>query len=155
MAQIYPQWWDTTVTIYNKYFDPVSDMITWYRHVVTGAFWKYTGDKISIANVTLGSYDITCRIRKDPAFMENFEWVNLPADVKPDYFTLNRNDILVKGEVSDEINEYADGYRATDIIQKYKNMQGCMVISEITINVGGGRYTEHYLVRGERANTYA
>ena len=41
----YPIWWDTTLTIYNQFKDPVTRVVTWYRTVVGGSFWKYTGNK--------------------------------------------------------------------------------------------------------------
>ena len=149
MAQIYPQWWNQTITIFNKHTDPLTDMIAWYKHTVTGAFWKYTGEKVTIGKTVLETNTIICRIRKDDAFMENYKWIELPADVKPDYFTISKGDIIVKGEVNDEVNEYVAGERSSDLIKKYKSLQGCMVVSEYTINIGGGRYTEHYLVKGE------
>ena len=35
----YPIWWNTTITIYNKYEDPQTHVITWFRKVVNGAFF--------------------------------------------------------------------------------------------------------------------
>jgi len=149
MINFYPSWWNTTVTIYNKYKDPITDMVTWYKHTITGCFWKYTGNKVTINQAVLETNDIICRIRKSPEFLENYEWINLPADTKPNYFTLNKGDILIRGAVDDEVNEYQQGQRSTDLIKKYKNLQGCMIVSEFTINTDGGRCNEHYYVKGE------
>lgn len=146
---IYPSWWNITVTIYNKYQDPITDLITWYKHTVGGCFWKYTGNKVTINETVLETNDIICRIRKDDAFLENYVWINIPADQKPEFFTLNKGDIIIKGEVEDEIDEYSAGVHSSDIIKKYKNLQGCMVVSEFTINTDGGRCNEHYYVKGE------
>lgn len=80
--------------------------------------------------------------------MEKYQWVNLPADEKANYFTLGKGDIIVKGEADDEISEYVSGHRSNELVKKYKDLQGCMVIDEYTINTGGGRGNEHYHVRG-------
>lgn len=145
---IYPEWWDTTVTIFNKFKDPQTKIVVWYKTVVEGVFWKYIGEKITIGKTTLETNNIICRIRKDERFMEQFQWIQIPNDKMSDYFTLGKGDIIVKGEVSDTINEYQSGSRSTDLISKYKELQGCMSIEEIAINVGAGRCDEHYLVKG-------
>lgn len=144
----YPSWWNTTITIYNKYTDPQTGIVTWYRKVVEGAFWKYTGNKIAVGNTVLETKDIICRIRKDDRFQDRFSWVSLPNDVMSNYFTLAQEDIIVKGEVDDEINEYVSGRRSTDLKKKYKTTQSCLEIQAWTDNTGGGRGNEHYYVKG-------
>ena len=81
-------------------------------------------------------------------FLEKFQWVQIPNDHMNEYFTLGAGDLIVKGEVEDEINEYQVGSRSNDLLNKYKQLQGCMSIEETSINVGPGRCNEHYLVRG-------
>lgn len=148
MSNLYPEWWETTITIYNKFTDPQTKVVRWYKTVVNGAFWKYVGEKLTIGQTVLETNSIICRIRKDDRFLEKYEWVNTPNDKMSDYFTLGKGDIIVKGEVDEEINEYQSGHRSTDFIAKYKELQGCMSIEETSINVGAGRCNEHYLVRG-------
>ena len=145
---IYPEWWSTTVTIYNKFTDPQTQIVKWYKSVVNGTFWKYVGDKITVGKTVLETNNIICRIRKDDRFLEQYQWMNIPNDKMKDYFTLGKGDIIVKGEVSDEVNEYQNGHRSTDLIAKYKDLQGCMSIERIAINVGAGRCDEHYYVKG-------
>lgn len=144
----YPSWWDTTITIYNRYEDKQTNLVTWFRHKVDGAFWKYTGDKVVINNTVLETKNIICRIRKDDAFLEKHEWIAIPNDQMSNYFTLSQGDIIVKGEVNDEINEYVSGKRSTDLKKKYKDLQGCLEIQEWSNNTGGGRGNEHYFVKG-------
>lgn len=148
MTNIYPVWWDTTITLFNRYENPQTQLIRWYKTVINGVFWKYVGDKVKINDVVLETNNIICRIRKDSRFLEKYEWVKKPNDEMSDYFTLAKGDIIVKGEVEDDINEYQQGKRSTDLIGKYKKLQGCMEIEEMAINVGAGRCDEHYLVRG-------
>jgi hypothetical protein len=144
----YPSWWNTTITIYNKYTDPQTQLVKWYRHKVDGAFWKYSGNKVVVGSTVLETKDIICRIRKDDSFKEKHEWINIPNDEMSQYFTLAQGDIIVKGEVDDEINEYTSGTRSTDLKKKYKNLQGCLEIQEWANNTGGGRGNEHYYVKG-------
>lgn len=148
MSNIYPVWWDTQLTIYNKFEDPQTRLVTWYRHTVSNCFWKYVGNKIVVADVTMQTNNITCRIPKNPAFLEKYEWVQLANDEKANYFTISGGDIIVKGEVDDVIDEYTSGKRSTDFMKKYKELQGCMEVERVAIDTGVGRCSEHYYVIG-------
>lgn len=144
----YPSWWNTTITVYNKFEDPQTQLVTWYRQVVDGCFWKYSGNKVVVGNTVLETKDIICRIRIDDRFLEKHEWIAIPNDRMSNYFTLSQGDIIVKGEVDDEINEYQSGQRSSDLKTKYKSLQGCLEIQEWSNNTGGGRGNEHYYVKG-------
>ena len=102
----YPSWWNESITVYNKYKDPVSQLITWHRHVVEGAFWKNIGNKVMIDKTVLETDAIICRFRKDEKFLPKYEWVELPNDSMDNYFTLGRGDILIRGAVDDEVDAY-------------------------------------------------
>ena len=145
----YPIWWDTTLTIYNQYKDAQTRLVHWYRTVVHGCFWKYTGNKITIAQVELATNSTICRIPKDDRYMERYVWEALPNDQKGNYFTLSPSDIIVKGEISEEIDETVSGQRSTDFIAKYKKLQGCIEIQSCADNTGIGRNDKHYYVVGE------
>ena len=54
-ASIYPIWWDTTVTVYNKFVDSNTQVVTWYRTVIEKCFWSLQGTKISVGEVVLDS----------------------------------------------------------------------------------------------------
>lgn len=144
----YPIWWDTDLTIYNKYTDPQTQITTWYKTVVTNCFWKPAGNKVSIGNTVLETDNIVCRIPESDRFLLKFEWVNTPNDLMSDYFTLGIGDIIVCGNVSDTIDEYSSGKRSTDLIAKYKDLQGCIEIQQVAINTGLGRCNPHYYIRG-------
>lgn len=147
-ASNYPIWWDTTVTIYNRYENSQTQLVSWYRHVVHNCFWKYVGDKINVNNVVLETNNIICRIPKNDSFREKYQWVEIPNDLITNYFTLGQGDIIVRGEVDDIIDEYTAQHRSNDLISKYKKLQGCMTIDQIAINTGVGRNNEHYFVKG-------
>lgn len=144
----FPVWWDTTITIYNKFTDAQTQVVKWFRTIVTDCFWSLDGSKVTIGDVVLDSKSILCRIPKDERFLEKKDWINVPNDEMGNYFTLGQDDIIVKGEVSDEINEYASGKRSTDLLAKYREYQECMQVGEYSINTGTGRNNEHYFARG-------
>lgn len=142
----YPEWWNTTITVFNKYEDPALRLITWHKTVIHNCFWKNTGNKIVIGETTLDTNNTMCRIPSNPAFLEKYQWNDLPD--KSNNFTLCAGDIIVKGEIDDVIDEYLAGYRSSDILEKYKRLQGCMVIERYAMNTGLGRGLEHYYVKG-------
>ena len=143
MANVYPDWWCDTVTLYNKY-EAKNGEVTWYKTTLTGCFWKYTTDYVRVDNETQVVKVLLCRVRKNKKYVECYVWQDL-AD-KSSRFTFNEGDILVKGKVDDVISEYTKGQRASDLLKKYKDR--CAEITESRDNTGKGRVDEHYLVRG-------
>lgn len=148
MSKNYPQWWDTTLTIYNRYEDKMTQVVTWFRHTVENCFWKYTGNTVNIGQTILATKDIICRIPEQEDFLERYQWEQLPNDEMLHYFTISPEDIIVKGNVDDVIDEYTKGHRSTDLLEKYKRLQGCMQVEEVALNVGEGRNEPHYYVKG-------
>ena len=146
----YPEWWDSTVTIYNKFTDKQTSVVKWFRTVIPNdCFWQLTGTELRIGDTVLDSKSIVCRIPKDDAFLEKQDWEKLPNDEMNNYFTLAHGDIIVKGECDFEIDEYTKGYRASDLLNHYQDYQACMSVSEFAINTGKGKNNEHYLARGK------
>lgn len=144
----YPIWWDANLTLYNKYTDKQTQVIKWYRTTLSNCFWKSAGNKISIGNVVLETDDIICRIPESNLFKNRAEWQDIPNDQMSDYFTLSVGDIIVFDIVGDEIDEYTSGKRSSDLISKYKDLQGCIEIQKVAINTGIGRCNPHYFIRG-------
>ena len=144
----YPIWWDSTVTVYNKYEDAQTHVIRWFKTVLSGCFWKNVGETVNINDVKIDTNNIICRIPKKDNYQSPHLWVALSNDVKSSYFTLRQGDIIIFGEVDDTIDEYTAGSRSTDIIAKYKALQGCLTIQEVGDNTGTGRGNEHYRVNG-------
>ena len=144
----YAEWWDDTVTVYNKWEDPQTRRISWYRTILTDCFYKDVGENVKINNVDLETDNILCRIPIKDNYMKPYLWVALPNDQKGDFFTLKQGDIIVEGEVLEDIDEYTQGHRSTDFTAKYKALQGCMTIERVGDNTGVGRGNEHYRVSG-------
>lgn len=145
----FPIWWDTTVTIYNKYTDAQTQVVRWYRNEVTDCYWHLEGSTVNVGDVTLDAKALICRIPKDDKFLEKQDWVQLPNDEKGNYFTLAPGDIIVKGICTDEIDEYTPGKRSSDLLGKYREYQACMEVTDYSNNTGIGRNNEHYLTRGK------
>lgn len=144
----YPKWWEDTITVYNKYTDPQTQIVSWYRKVLTNCFWKYERTKVTIGETVLETNRTICRIPQNEQFLERYEWEQLFNDVLKNYFTLSEGDIVVKGEVNDEINEYSKGHRSSDLLTKYKALQGCIEIQAVSLNTKRGTNNKHYLVTG-------
>lgn len=144
----YPTWWNTTITIFNKFEDPATYVIRWYKTTVQGVFWKNAGNKVNINGTVLETNDIICRIRKDDRYMDKGTWINIPNDQMENYFTLGKEDIIVKGDVPDIIDEYITGKHSNDLLNKYKQIGECLIIQQVSDNTGGGRGQEHYYVKG-------
>ena len=145
----YPVWWDSPITIYNKYTDSQTQIVLWYKHTLDNTFWKDVRQKLTVGETVLETNQIICRIRENEAFMEKHLWINLSSDAKANYFTLGQGDIIVKGHVDDVIDEYTRGHRSSDLLDKYKQLQGCFEINSVSINVGPGRGQPHYKAQGE------
>lgn len=144
----YPAWWDTTITVYNRYEDEQTHVITWYKSVLTDCFYRSVGNTVSINDVQLDTNNIICRIPIKDNYLAPYEWIALSNDNKSLYFTLKQGDIIVVGDVSDVIDEYTTGKRSTDLLKKYKALQGCLTIQEVGDNTGRGRGNKHYHVNG-------
>ena len=144
----YPIWWEDTITVYNRYTDPQTQITTWYRTVLTGCFWKYERSKVTVGQTVLETNRTICRIPQNAKFLERHLWEQQFNDVMGDYFTLSQGDIIAKGEVTENIDEYSKGHRSTDFIAKYKALQGCIEIDSVSINTKTGTNDKHYLVGG-------
>jgi hypothetical protein len=141
----YPSWWNTTITLYNRFVDS-DNRVYYYRRVISDCFYKHTVDKIVVGETTIASNSTICRIRVSDYYINKGEWNELVD--KTSKFTLSSGDIIIAGEVDFEVDEYAKGKRSSDLLAKYKDYPGCFTIETVNINVGGGRGNEHYHVRG-------
>lgn len=145
----YPIWWDTTITVYNKYVNPLTHVISWFKTVLTDCFWQLTGSEVSIGNTVLDSKATICRIPEHSKYLDKQDWIKLPDDKMGDYFTIAPGDIIVKGDCDFVINEYTSGTKSTDLLNKYNEYKACMLITEFSNDTGVGRNNKHYVARGK------
>ena len=144
----YPVWWEDTITVYNKYIDPQTQVVSWHRKVLENCFWKYERQKLTIGQTELETNRTICRIPQNKHFLERYEWEHLFNDEMNEFFTLSQGDIIAKGEIQEEIDEYSKGHRSTDFISKYKALRGCIEIETVSINTKTGTNNKHYMVSG-------
>lgn len=145
----YPVWWESTITLYNRYQDPLTDLITWYKTTINDCFVKRAHNRVVIGTTSIETGNKLVRIREDERYLTYSRWIELPNDVQQNYFTLHLGDFVVFSEVDDIIDEYTPGHRFNDVVSKYKDMNECMVITNYQENIGKGRVNPHYFVMGD------
>lgn len=144
----YPSWWDDTITLYNKYTDPITKKVKWYRHVIEGCYYNHTVEKITVGKTTIDANISLCRIRVSEDFIDKKSWMKLDDAERMEKFTLSGGDIIVADGIETEVDEYVNGQRSSDLVKENKEWPGCFTIESVNINVGGRRGNEHYHVRG-------
>lgn len=146
---IYPIWWDSDITIFNKYEHPQTQLVTWHKHTLSNCFVQTAKSMLSAGQITYDTSNIIVRIPQNDNYKDYGEWINIPNTEQGNYFTLHQGDIIIKGNIEDIIDEYTNGIRSTDLISKYKNIGVCFTIDRWQDNTGTGRGTPHYFASGE------
>lgn len=142
----YPAWWNTTITLFNRYEDSVTQEVTWYRTVLTNCFITFGKNLTSLGNnesITTYQNIAVCRIPKNTKYLDAYIWNN--SDSRSSKFTLQGGDIIFKGKITEDIDEYTKGQRATELIEKYKS-KGVFRIGTIQDNSDTTRNLPHYYV---------
>lgn len=110
----YPEWWNKTLTIYNKSVGE-DDEVKYIRQVVNNCFAK--SSPVYSTSSGLGS-------------VKNQTIVRIPfGDV-----IVNAEDIIIFGKIDDEIDEYLNGMRAADILKKYRCANNAFTVKSVTVN---------------------
>lgn len=148
-SSLYPIWWNSVITIYNRYENPVTQQITWYRHYLFNCFRQNARTQMVNGQTVYNSNNIIIRIPQNNRYAEYKDWINIPNVNQGSFFTLHSGDIIVDGIVTDIINEYTSGKRSDDIRSKYKDLGICITINSWQNNTGSGRVCPHYYVSGE------
>lgn len=142
---MYPYWWDKTITIYNK-TTASTGRVSYKRTVLSGCFWKYINNVQYVNNVKMQTKEVICRIPKQENYVTYEDWLELETiDTE---FTLRNGDIIILGEVTDEVDEYTKGSHATDLLSKYKEVNRAIQIESFTDDTGDGLCCEHYNIKG-------
>ena len=127
----YPAWWNKTVTIYNR-FEDTDGFVTWYRTVLPGCFVKTVPVFAVSGDTSTEKPQTTVKIRKSEAYMPSAEWIKDEHE-RDSGFTIQNGDIIVMGNISDDIDEYESGKRSIDFICRHK-MIGCITVNLFSIN---------------------
>ena len=144
----YPAWWDATVTVYSKRVDIATSIVSWHKVTIPNCFWKRVGSKVTVGDIQIDTESVTCRIPQNANFVEPFNWIDMPEAELNGKFTLQQGDIIIKGDCNFEVNEYKAGHRSTDLVAKYRKIQGCIEVKDVAINTMTGMMNPHYNVRG-------
>lgn len=129
-----------TVTLYNRV--PVlsadgRERVQWRRRVLTGCSWVHAHERVRDAGVVRYALSAICRIPRSEDYLPPDQWDALGGP--QGRFTLAAGDVLVRGEVTDEITE---GLSAAEIVLKYAR-GGAMVVQSAKENLrpaGLGHY---------------
>ena len=137
--------WNKTITLYNKLEDNTTGHISWYRHVLKNCFFKATKRSANVGNTQKNSGDYIIRIPQLNNFLSAAKWLEITDNSYDKFITLQGGDLIVLGDVSDEIDEYTPGQRSSDLVNRYAAL-GSLFISSVNINTD--LPGAHYLVRG-------
>ena len=145
MSNLYPSWWSTTITLYNKIVDTVTQEVSWKRTVLTNCFITFNKTVATMVKGSSTTYQnvVVCRIPKNSKYVDAYVWTTL--ENRSSKFTLQVGDIIIKGKITDEIDEYTKGSRATELIDKYK-AKGVLRVGVIQDNSDNDRNLPHYYV---------
>lgn len=138
--------WNKTITVYNKSEDVLTGIISYHRHILKNCFVKRTNNKIKVGDIVLQSDNIIIRVPAQKNYLAPFLWQNLPNDKMGAYITFKPGDLIILGEVNENIDEYSAGLRATDIINKYSALGSCYISA---VNVNTDLPNKHYYIKGE------
>ncbi len=138
--------WNKTITLYNKREEAETGLIKWYRHTIDNCFYKTTNNTVNVGNAQLKTDDNVIRIPIQENYVAPHEWNALSDEEMRRHITLQGGDLIVLGNVTEEIDEYTTGKRSSDLIAKYKTL-GTVFINSVNVNdfLPGA----HYFVRGE------
>ena len=139
----YPAWWNKTVTIYNR-FEDKDGYVTWHKNVLSGCFVKTTPTFVVSGDVGTEKTQTIIRIRKSERYVYPVDWAT-DANKRKSGFTVQNGDIIVVGNISDIIDEYENGKRSDDLINKYKSA-GSITVNSFSENTFGA--LAHYKAVG-------
>lgn len=145
MSNVYPSWWSTTITLYNKIVDTDTQEVSWKRTVLTNCFITFNKTVSTMVKGSSATYQnvVVCRIPKNSKYVDAYSWTTL--ENRASKFTLQVGDIIIKGKITDEIDDYTKGSRATELLDKYKS-KGVLRIGVIQDNSDSDRNLPHYYV---------
>ena len=140
----YPHWWNTTITLYNKYTRS-DKKIAYSRRVLNNVFYKAEKTEQLSGPALYQASSYIVRIPQDTAYLPHSQFAQQPEENIGDYFTLNTGDLVFKGEIDEEIDETVSGMRANDLLNKY--MPDCFTVKTFSDNTGTA-VARHYYISG-------
>lgn len=138
----YPPFWVHDVTVYNRYKSE-DGSLSWYSTQLSDCFMARTkatqmmGDEKQDVDVAI------CRIPETELYRSPDIWVQLGESGRASFFTLQPEDIIVRGHVSDVIDESTKGQRSSDLLERY-SLSGAFRVGSSADNTGPFLGSPHY-----------
>lgn len=136
----YPRWWNTSLTVFNRVFDPDTKATTWQKTILQNCFYlQNSGLSRSGAEIRANDSYVV-RIPASDAYVPQSEWESMQSG-REGRFTLAPGDLIFKGEIPDEI-ESGSG---NSLLEQYK--PDCFKIQSVYDGTGYG-VLGHYMAEG-------
>jgi hypothetical protein len=121
----YPEWWNKTITLYNKIED-LNGGVYWQKTTLDRCFWGVKTERLPSGDniITASAYTVRVPIGR--------------------LIQASTGDIAVLGDVTDEIDESTQGKRSSDLLKKYG--QNAFLIRVFKDN--SGLSVPHYYLGG-------
>lgn len=119
-------YWNDVITLYRRE-EAQDGSVSWERSMHSGCFFQQRTMRERINGAELQPVHIVCRI---------------PAPF-PD---VRVGDIIIRGEINDEIDEYAAGKRSADLLKRYAGE--AMLVGEVHRNARGLPFPDHLYAGG-------
>ena len=133
-----------TVTLYNRRRTTGADgktAETWVRRVLTDCSWVRTHERVRSETEVGYTSSVTCRIPASSDYLPPDQWDALSDPAGK--FTLAAGDVLVFGEVADEVSA---ALPIGELVKKHER-RGAIVVSSAKDNSRNG-ILPHYAARG-------
>lgn len=113
--------YNKTITLYNclKAVDNPEKKDIWHRHVLRDCFYKNVIARVEKANGVQMTNAYTVRVPESSKYRPYSEWVKLSEDERKSFFTFHTDDIVVKGECTEEIGSTATS-SAAQVLNRMK-----------------------------------
>ncbi|AUN11573.1 DUF6751 family protein [Clostridium botulinum] len=109
------------ITIYNRYYDFVSDTDKYQRTVIKGVNWQSKRNGTVSDKGLLFADSTLIFIDKLDNYVSPKKFLKLSNEERPNYFTFAPGDKIVKGEVNFEITGIKP-YRITDLESEFDDV---------------------------------
>ena len=144
----YPPTFNQSITLFSQHKHLNSEtnktVTVWKKTILKNCFWGTEIAKNLNGNVLVQQNSFILRIPQSDKYLMPLEWSEREYDKLHEYFSLSAGDVIVRGIVSDEINDI-QGSRVSDFLEKYK--ENAFTVKTITENTAIP-YAPHYKVTG-------
>lgn len=117
--------WEQTITLFNSYENSAYEMV-YLKTVFNNARFTVSKGANVDTNGKINIDNTLCMIRHDSLpkpYLEPKEWVKVAENKKQNYFTFQEGDVIVKGEVTENVISFEE------LNKKYDNV---FKISDVT-----------------------